>query len=620
MMKGNNMKTGDRNLKWNQLVLGITVALLMHSVAQAIPDLRIAIQGSDVVLTWPSQMGAEYIVQYRPTLLPENSWATLASNHPASAGQFTSFTHVGIFTCPPMAPGGGSGGGGPPPVPGGAQSMTSDGGQIPLWDRWLYEGRDLYPWEAEQRPPYPWEAAYWQLAYGLDDGKRLTVASGADAGAASSLSDPSCVGFYRVVRRGVHLYGITNNVVVSGILQLPIEIGVDFIAEPMGVYFAPLNEGEEDRYPNGARGYDLDESNRTPVLEWDTHQATNGTYTLKLALYMAGSTVIIGDPVTVIVSNRIQMPRVPRVIVSGLPIYAIIDQPNAAYTITIRNQAGAVVRTLTGNAVNGIINRHWDGLDEDGNNALVNGEHVEYEISYNPSYKNKAWVWYDDAFLNGEWLIAYQRLYSGVNQASMDNAMQQVSIYCEENGGLALAPYVRIEPGAGDWSSARTTLAQPNTRNFYYWGHGGPDKLGFASNDQFNGIRARQLGSLLGNVLVTNVYQVQHAFRFVFLDGCQTGTKASIWPETFGIEPYQDTLEYFAFTGGAPRAFCGWKKVINTAVFDTSRFTFAQNFFEFWINDRDNLQAALLRAMTGTIGSGELADLQIWGYPILDAQ
>lgn len=86
MIKANETKRRIGNLKCSKAVFGIGVALMMHSVAEGIPNLRIAVQGADVVLTWPSQTGAEYIVQFRPTLLPENPWATLANNHPASGG------------------------------------------------------------------------------------------------------------------------------------------------------------------------------------------------------------------------------------------------------------------------------------------------------------------------------------------------------------------------------------------------------------------------------------------------------------------------------------------------------------------------------------------------------
>ena len=63
-----------------------TAVMLFHYSSQAVPNLRITVEGSDVVLRWPSQPQAAYIVQYRPTLWPDTPWATLASNHP-SGGQ-----------------------------------------------------------------------------------------------------------------------------------------------------------------------------------------------------------------------------------------------------------------------------------------------------------------------------------------------------------------------------------------------------------------------------------------------------------------------------------------------------------------------------------------------------
>src|SRR5262245_36271001 len=133
------MKKIERKMGWGltfrcmRTLAVIGLAMFVHTSARAIPNLKIAVQGADVVLTWPSQPGAEYIVEYRLTLLPENPWARLAGNHPASAGQFTTFTHAGVFTCPPLAGGGGSGGGGPPPAPGAAQGMAAGTDAIPLW-------------------------------------------------------------------------------------------------------------------------------------------------------------------------------------------------------------------------------------------------------------------------------------------------------------------------------------------------------------------------------------------------------------------------------------------------------------------------------------------------------
>jgi hypothetical protein len=62
----------------NLVIIG-AVAL---SFASAIPSfaiegLKISVQSSNVVLSWPSTNGETYIVQYRPTLNTTSSWTTL---------------------------------------------------------------------------------------------------------------------------------------------------------------------------------------------------------------------------------------------------------------------------------------------------------------------------------------------------------------------------------------------------------------------------------------------------------------------------------------------------------------------------------------------------------------
>jgi hypothetical protein len=443
------------------------------------------------------------------------------------------------------------------------------------------------------------------------------------ANPATVLSSPggTNTGFYQVVRLGVHLFGVTNGQRFSGIVSLPVEIGLPSMAEvPMDVALAPVGDNEEDTRPAGVELYFLNETNRTPSLRWDTHRATNGTYVLQAAVTLQGDTVVTGAPLSVIVSNQIQAPKLPEVIVSGLPIHAIIDQPAANYTITIRNHLGQIVRTLTGQAVNNVITDFWNGLDDFGNNALVDGRHVDVTISYNPSYTFRVWVFFEDDDLDGLWLIAYQKgLYSPLNEVRLDTALQQVATFAADEG-LLVNPYLQIRSGPADWSSLSNDLAFLDARNFYYWGHGGPSTLGFGSNDRANGLNADKVQAVLGNRLVTNEIQIRHAFRFVWLDNCQGGTESSAWPQTFGIQPVQLSAQDFANAGAASRAFLGWENKIATIVFENSRIAFAEDFFENWISNGENLSAALDSAAVGTIGSDARKKLRVWGDPQLMTQ
>jgi len=567
------------------------------------------------VLSWPSQPGETYIVQYRQTLDVSTPWTTLNNNLPAASGSDrTTYTHANVIL--ECAPGGQS-----------ALSQPS-----PNWSTLTEKERAARFAERRKRAEAMLKEQMTLLKAAIEEARakrerwakegRPLSQNGAtgESGTASSQGSPD-TGFYRVVRHGVHLFGITNGQVFSGIVSLPVEIGLPNMNDvPMEVALAAVAEQDDDTRPSGVELYVLNETNVTPALRWDTHRTTNGIYVLQAAMTLEGGAVVNGASVTVAVSNQIQMPKIPVVIVSGLPIYAIIDQPSANYTITIRNHEGQVVRTLTGQTVNSVINDFWDGLDGFGNNALVNHRHLDVTVSYNPSYMFRIWVLFEDDYVNGKWLIAYQKgIYSAVTELLMDNAMQQISTITADEGQV-ISPYLQIRSGPANWVSLTNLLFNQDTRNFYFWGHGSASVLGFGVNDPNNGVRARALQELLGNVLVAHEIQIWQAFRFVWLDGCTTGVQGSAWPQTFGIQPVQLDAQDFQTVGGATRAFLGWKSYVATASVDTSRFTFAENFFFNWISSDQNLRNALDDAVTGAVDANELKKLQIWGDPFLPKQ
>lgn len=199
--------------------------------------------------------------------------------------------------------------------------------------------------------------------------------------------------------------------------------------------------------------------------------------------------------------------------------------------------------------------------------------------------------------------------------------MAQISTFAADEG-LAYSPYLQIQTANGhaDWATLTNTLKADDCRNFYYWGHGSSTGIGFSQNNTIYGLRAWQVGGALGNVLAPNSIEIRHAFRFVWLDGCNTGSKSSLWPRTFGITPVQLDAADFATIGAARRAFLGWNEYLTTTAFDNSRFTFAENFFENWISAGQNLKTALDNAVTGNVNAAELKKLQIWGDTLLPTQ
>ena len=88
------------------VLLGLLFSITQH--AHAIDGLQISLQCSNVVLSWPSGGGHNYIVEYRHTLSATDSWQTLTSAWPDSGTNITVFVHSNILQNPSCGCGGGT--------------------------------------------------------------------------------------------------------------------------------------------------------------------------------------------------------------------------------------------------------------------------------------------------------------------------------------------------------------------------------------------------------------------------------------------------------------------------------------------------------------------------------
>lgn len=68
--------------------IGLLLASAVHMFA-VISNLEI--QGTNLVLSWPSQGYEHYLIQYRPTLDPSTPWLSLTNNYPANSTNRTRF-------------------------------------------------------------------------------------------------------------------------------------------------------------------------------------------------------------------------------------------------------------------------------------------------------------------------------------------------------------------------------------------------------------------------------------------------------------------------------------------------------------------------------------------------
>lgn len=624
---------------------GTTIAATLVLAASlrtfAIEGLKLQIHCPNVVLSWPSTNGETFLVQYRANLNTNTAWETLTNFLPATTGtNITSFTHSNQVDCPVGQVFGMQAASASAAIQSLKQSTLSSAERAAiqqaresarlnaLYARCESEGRVPFEWELKNQPPIPpalseirrkkpVSAMKTEIVSLPETAAKIGEAMPAAGGGGGNGPQN---GFYRVVRNGVFLCSITNGQTVSDIIHLPVEVG---FAENPDAVIATMLDPTDDQQPAGVYAVDFEEAVGIPTLRWDTAKAANGIYHLRPAVYLAGGIYATGPVVSVTVSNRIQIPDWPESFGTGLPITATIASNNAPYQISIENEAGILIRTLTGIANGHQIEAHWDGLDEFGNDATETS-FLDVTISYNPSLRRRVKKEISNANLSGQWLVANQNLFGS---PTFINNLYNINLFAAQNGGTVSGNRHVINSGFADWAAFLSYLREPSCRNLYFFGHGAPVALGFGSNDKQNGVTARDIARFTGNSLsdltTTNSYGTNKIFRFVFLDGCTTGSTGSMLSYAFGIQPVVRSNAVFSAMGLPPRAFLGWKKTVYTGAFDTAHSTFVLNFFDRWTDLGDNLTDAINAAANGNIGgniSGGTQDLQIWGDPELVKQ
>ena len=149
----------------------------------------------------------------------------------------------------------------------------------------------------------------------------------------------------------------------------------------------------------------------------------------------------------------------------------------------------------------------------------------------------------------------------------------------------AYAGYIDGTSKVSDLLADLSRSQAPVTRNFYWYGKGTPALLYGASGV---GIKKRTVEAQLGNTSGGGCRgpQINHPYRLVFLDACQTGNGPG-WANAFGIK---DSLTYNDVQSHPEKAqaFVGWKgEVVSPAV--ASAFNDSYNltllaFFWLWQN------------------------------------
>jgi hypothetical protein len=540
-------------------VVGVLILILSSVSSFAIEGLKVSVQSTNILLSWPSATNETYIAQYRPSLTSTSSWMTLTNYLPAATNATVTF-----FSNSPA-------------------------------------------------------------------GTNRTA-------------------FYRVVRDGAHIYGLTNNSTLSGEVQMPIEIAVDSTDHIESVTF--FNSADDSpvigasAYTNSAGGW---------VFDWNTSMVENGSNNIYAEVDFTGDDPVSSDnlPVSLNVSNIISFPNYfTRIFGSQMWIYAETI-PDVSYEIDMYDEGTNYLGSFTGSADDsGEISFIWDLTDGEGDTfdstnflgvftmdtsslpsmfsqaAVKSGGAANFQTAslakksfstkvkaetggvhpntpiYTPSSSSSAtnhWAIESVWSGNDKFVVAYAPLTDPAidPNTSYRQSLMMVGGAGGEDGGVvsSLANYgfgYQLSPGNVAQSSAfemggltdktnlLSYLADGSYRNFYFFGHGNPTVISaFPSSGV--AINAFTISQMLGNFLSGAKPENFHPYRLVFINGCDNGKGK--FCEAFGIPAQTLNNSFFATAGVRSRAFLGFKKSIsfNTAQWE-DRSIMLGTFFGDWMS------------------------------------
>lgn len=613
----------DELIRTSVLACGVLVMALSSA---AVENLQISVRCPNVVLAWPSVEGETYIVQYRPTLDTNAAWVTLTNGLPAAAGtNWTWFVHSNHKVCVTNGDSGGGGSGANPPSPMDAEleaRSEAKGVAFPISEAtrqylakrhiyppyaWDLERRPPHIWELEARPPYPWEPGASGRTRSAPRAASLTGAIAESEGPLDSGAETNVVmGFYRVVRVGIRLCGVTNGMVLSGRVTLCLEYGNLNTNNPFAALF--LVDTNSDVEIRGVSLPDLSGGKTALTGVWDTMQVTNGSYAIQMGAYLDDMGIAYMDtPVQVTISNLLWFPDSWNIGGYGLYIGAQTPYTDGAgsYELRIYDDTDQYVGNLSGP----IDSNGWltypgysgpytiDNSDSAGNlnpssyYTLVFEGDTNHPLASSPPWTitNRVLVEYPWNFQPTRATVVYMDIFGNGRPDAQNTALEMMRVVAETEAGFhplstgvgtPLDPH--LVPLNGDWTYVLTMgIGDWYSRDFVYFGHGSPTALGTTQHL----LTTRDVSRVLTNDWTTQ--PPQHPYRFVFLDGCNTAE--GHWPEVFGIPKRKGmTSSDFVYKRGVrPRAFMGWNREkqigwMRQGMFNYDHLEYITRFWQRW--------------------------------------
>jgi hypothetical protein len=598
----------------------VTVFALGLLSAQAVDGLKISIQdGKDVLLRWPSVPGQTYLILHTKSLTAPIQWTVLATEYPATeATNETTYIHYDQVPLEAMNLTGSDDQSSEPFSTDGMSASEARAvklllqSQEPLCmlnsDVETLLPVSIYPpgFDFSNFLIYDPAVSDWikgsefsrpqSYAVGLGG----AILNGAEESDGEDGLSPNC-GFYEVM--GITITGgITNGSSVSDYIS-------SIAARPEAglKYLQLLVDGH--RYP--AQDLLMPPFTNAIAFEWvDTTRLMNGSHTIQAeAVYhiptiaSEGLHHVLSQPFEVNVFNELSFPAWDDLtedevcnfdIVSA---HAVVDWEIDVYNIFdyIDWLNGVVpyidpIHVKIGNTTNGVIQYDWNFVDDFGQ--------PRNDPNYDPYFVSFTYTQWSDASQSsgtgphpmdaggsaatgnpvkrqpakwpplGHWVVAWQDMFKHLYDR--DNRLHNAFSAIRAMANLPDTPPFWQGPIGGTnaqtfpvrfyYNPYRTDLNPTNeeyyqstlndqfllelmlrdsrARNFFYFGHGEPNWI---------------CSSIYANLL--RDYGM-HRYRFVWLDGCETGTGS--WPETFGIPgPGTFSIEYYKERTKRPALFVG---------------------------------------------------------------
>ncbi|MBI5383514.1 MAG: hypothetical protein HZA90_02375 [Verrucomicrobia bacterium] len=426
-------------------------------------------------------------------------------------------------------------------------------------------------------------------------------------------------GFYRVVRQGARLLGVTNGMVLSGVVAIFVEAGNasgELASLSITEAGSPVSDLSTRTAPFG------------PVTV-DTTQMTNGAHQISAAASWClpggeGQGGVnpyieaVSPPVTVIVQNEISftdwMPMFGQEY-DSLLITAQSAHANTEWYIDIYDSSTNYIGSFEGTTTDGMIGAVWDLRGPQGEYHDDNWFRFVVGTPYGSAVSPKSWKNWDRWTARGDWVVGNQLAWEGVIGGENFDTMTDGFVVIGQTFDLTVRP-PGIDPGTAfrihyallsdprpdqDWQQFRQALYYPSSRNLFYSGHGGNGGIGRNPANTNRYISQAELVSALHNV--PSGQTNRHGFRFVFLDGCQTAN--GHLAQAFGIiEKKEVSFGYLEAAGIRPASFVGWNKSPAAAFANNygivAHWEFIQNFQFLWGTGR-GLRQALDEAKDGPL-------------------